>query len=97
MHHGVAARTTTSPENGRRSEFVRLRDDELALSLARAIAWHVDRFPNAEVADYQAAIPEWSVAAITVLNGGFKQFFYNHRGGSPYLRRGRLHWAGGRA
>jgi hypothetical protein len=25
-----------------------------------------------------ASRPEWSVAAITVPNGGFKQFFYNH-------------------
>jgi len=56
-----------------------------------------DLFPNAEVADYQAAIPEWSVAAITVPNGGFKQFFDNHRGGSPHLRRGRLPLAGERA
>jgi antitoxin component YwqK of YwqJK toxin-antitoxin module len=63
-----------------RVEFFRNREDELASSLARAIADHVDHFPDAELTDQQAAISAWSAAAINVPNGGFTQFFYNHRG-----------------
>jgi Domain of unknown function (DUF4375) len=63
-----------------RVEFFRFREDELASSLASAIADHVDRFPGAELTDHHAAISAWSAAAINVPNGGFTQFFYNHRG-----------------
>ena len=63
-----------------RVEFFRYREDELVSSLARAIADHVDQFPDAELADHHAAISAWSAAAINVPNGGFTQFFYNHRG-----------------
>jgi antitoxin component YwqK of YwqJK toxin-antitoxin module len=63
-----------------RVEFFRFREGELACSLARAIADHVDRFPDAELTDHHAAISAWSAAAINVPNGGFTQFFYNHRG-----------------
>jgi antitoxin component YwqK of YwqJK toxin-antitoxin module len=63
-----------------RIEFFRDREDELAVSLARAIAEHVDRFPDAELTDHHRAISAWSAAAINVPNGGFVQFFYNLRG-----------------
>jgi antitoxin component YwqK of YwqJK toxin-antitoxin module len=63
-----------------RIEFFRCREVELASALARAIADHVDRSPNAELTDQHAAIWAWSSAAINVPNGGFVQFFYNHRG-----------------
>ncbi len=63
-----------------RVEFFRNREDELAASLARAIAEHVDRVPQAKFTDHHAAISAWSAAAINVPNGGFTQFFYNHGG-----------------
>jgi antitoxin component YwqK of YwqJK toxin-antitoxin module len=63
-----------------RVEFFRYREDELAASLAMAIADYVDQFPDAELTDHHAAISAWSAAAINVPNGGFTQFFYNHRG-----------------
>ena len=63
-----------------RVEFFRFRGGELPYALARAIADHVDRFPDAELTDHHAAILAWSAAAINVPNGGFTQFFYNHRG-----------------
>jgi antitoxin component YwqK of YwqJK toxin-antitoxin module len=62
-----------------RVEFFRFREDELASSLASAIAQYVDRFPRAKLTDHHAAISAWSAAAINVPNGGFTQFFYNHR------------------
>src|SRR5690606_28938391 len=63
-----------------RVEFYSLQEDELAASLARAIAEHIDRYPRAKLTDAQAAISAWSAAAINVPNGGFVQFFYNHQG-----------------
>jgi antitoxin component YwqK of YwqJK toxin-antitoxin module len=63
-----------------RVEFFRCREDELASSLARAIADHVNQFPDAKPTDHHAAISAWSAAAINVPNGGFTQFFYNQRG-----------------
>jgi antitoxin component YwqK of YwqJK toxin-antitoxin module len=63
-----------------RFEFFRYREVQLAASLARAIADHVDRFPDAELTDHHAAISAWSAAAIDVPNGGFTQFFFNQRG-----------------
>jgi antitoxin component YwqK of YwqJK toxin-antitoxin module len=63
-----------------RVEFFRYRDNDLASSLASAIADHVDQFPDAELTDHHTAISAWSAAAIDVPNGGFTQFFYNRRG-----------------
>ncbi len=63
-----------------RAEFFRFQEGELASSLARAIADNVDRLPDAELTDHHAAISAWSAAAVNAPNGGFIQFFYNHRG-----------------
>lgn len=63
-----------------RVEFYCHQEDELAASLARAIAEHIDRYPRAKLTDHLAAISAWSAAAINVPNGGFVQFFYNHQG-----------------
>src|SRR5579872_1036509 len=63
-----------------RVEFFRDREEDLASSLARAINEHIDRFPNSKLTDHHAAISAWSAVAIDVPNGGFTQFFYNHRG-----------------
>ncbi len=63
-----------------RVDFFRYREGELASLLAKAIADHVHQFPKAELTDHHAAIWAWSAAAIDVPNGGFTQFFYNHRG-----------------
>jgi len=48
-----------------RVDFFRNREDELAASLAMAIADYVDRFPDAELTDHHAAISAWSAAAIS--------------------------------
>ncbi|MCX7409913.1 MAG: DUF4375 domain-containing protein [Planctomycetales bacterium] len=63
-----------------RVKFFRCREDDLVSALASAITEHVDRSPRAKLIDYHAAISAWSAAAINVPNGGFTQFFYNHRG-----------------
>lgn len=63
-----------------RVEFFRYREDELVFSLAKAIGDHVDQLPTAKLTGQHAAISAWSMAAIDVPNGGFTQFFYNHRG-----------------
>lgn len=65
-----------------RIEFFRHREDELAISLARAITENIERFPNAKVTAHHAAIWAWSAAVINVPNGGFTQFFYNQGGDS---------------
>ena len=63
-----------------RVEFFLYRESELAASLARAIGNHVSQFPDAPLTDHHAAILAWSAASINVPDGGFTQFFYNHRG-----------------
>jgi len=63
-----------------RVEFFRRREGELVWSLARAAANFVEQFPRAPLTDHHAAILAWSEAATNVPNGGFTQFFYNHRG-----------------
>lgn len=63
-----------------RVEFFRSGEGELASTLARAIDEHIKRFPKASSTAHHAAVCAWSAAAINVPNGGFTQFFYNHRG-----------------
>lgn len=63
-----------------RVTFFRSQKDTLAISLATAIAEHVDQFPNAQLTDHHAAISAWAAAAINVPNGGFVQSFYNQGG-----------------
>ncbi len=63
-----------------RVEFFRYREDELVSSLAKAVSDHREQFPDAALTDHHAAISAWSSAATNVQNGGFTQFFYNHRG-----------------
>ena len=63
-----------------RVEFFRFREDELASSLARAIAKHVEQFADQALTGHQAAVSAWASVATNVQNGGFTQFFYNNRG-----------------
>lgn len=51
-----------------RVEFFRFRENELASSLAGAIADHVDRILDAELMEYRSAIAARSAAAINVPN-----------------------------
>lgn len=73
------AKQQTLPQLSR-VEFFRCHEDELASSLARAIIHHVHNHPDTDLTAHHAAIVAWSAAAINVPNGGFSQFFYNHRG-----------------
>ncbi|WP_254513924.1 toxin-antitoxin system YwqK family antitoxin [Anatilimnocola floriformis] len=63
-----------------RIEFFRAEEDELASALAKAIANHQEHFPDSPLSPLHAVVAAWSAAAYNVLNGGFTQFFYNHRG-----------------
>jgi antitoxin component YwqK of YwqJK toxin-antitoxin module len=59
-----------------RIDFFRLSELELIATVAHAIEAEPDLSRN----DVQEAIVAWSRMAMNVPNGGFTQFFYNHRG-----------------
>lgn len=63
-----------------RVDFYRLKEDELIAALAQAIARYVDRYPNGRLTTNHEAVLAWARLSIDVPNGGFTQFFYNHRG-----------------
>lgn len=63
-----------------RIDFYRLHEGELIAALADAIGSHAERHPDAPPSPAQAAILAWARLAVDVPNGGFVQFFYNHRG-----------------
>lgn len=63
-----------------RIDFYRLKGDELISALSNAIATDTDRNPAAKLRPEHAAIFAWARMSADVLNGGFTQFFYNHRG-----------------
>src|SRR3954471_21384674 len=63
-----------------RVDFYRLHEGELIAALALAIAQHVERFPDGSLIAAHEAILAWAKLSVDVPNGGFTQFFYNHRG-----------------
>src|SRR5439155_5639010 len=49
-------------------------------ALANAIATHAEQNASDELTANQEAVWAWGRMTMDVLNGGFTQFFYNHRG-----------------
>jgi hypothetical protein len=62
-----------------RVAFFRLNEDDLISALAEAITKHA-REHSGKMTDHQEALVAWSRLSVDVPNGGFTQFFYNHRG-----------------
>jgi antitoxin component YwqK of YwqJK toxin-antitoxin module len=65
-----------------RTDFYRLREDEFMAALAGAIAAYADEHPSKKLTANQEAAFAWSRMSFDIPNGGFTQFFYNHRGDS---------------
>src|SRR4051794_6408924 len=63
-----------------RVDFYRLHEGELIFALAQAIAQHVEHLPDGSPTAAHEAILAWAKLSVDVPNGGFTQFFYNHRG-----------------
>src|SRR5262249_12294256 len=60
--------------------FFHSTDGELAVALAHAIAEYAERRPTEKLNANQEAVRAWGRMQTDVPNGGFTQFFYNHRG-----------------
>lgn len=63
-----------------RIEFFRFKEDEFVSAFARAVERHCDRDPEANLSLNHQAMLAWSQMSMDVPNGGFTQFFFNHRG-----------------
>jgi antitoxin component YwqK of YwqJK toxin-antitoxin module len=63
-----------------RVDFFRFREAELISALAQAIGVHVEEVPDGTLTAAHKAIYAWAKLSMDVPNGGFTQFFYNHRG-----------------
>ena len=63
-----------------RVDFYRLHEGELISALTQAIARHVEHVPDGTLTAAHEAILAWAKLSVDVPNGGFTQFFYNHRG-----------------
>jgi antitoxin component YwqK of YwqJK toxin-antitoxin module len=63
-----------------RVEFFLSQEGDLIHALARAIVAHAEQYPDAALDAHHLAIVAWSSLRTNVPNGGFTQFFYNHRG-----------------
>ncbi|HZZ78223.1 MAG TPA: DUF4375 domain-containing protein [Gemmataceae bacterium] len=63
-----------------RIDFYRLTEDEFIGVLAHAIEKLVQQYSDVELSDRHVAVYAWARMAVDVPNGGFTQFFYNHRG-----------------
>ena len=61
-------------------DFYRLNEGELISALANAIAAHAEQNSSKELSREQEVIWAWGQMSMDVPNGGFTQFFYNHRG-----------------
>jgi antitoxin component YwqK of YwqJK toxin-antitoxin module len=61
-------------------DFYRLHEGELISALAQAIARHLEEAPDQPLTAAHEAIRAWAKLSVDVPNGGFTQFFYNHRG-----------------
>ena len=63
-----------------RTDFYRFQEEDLLTALSQAIAAHAAANPGVELTTEQEAVLAWGRLVVDVLNGGFTQFFYNHRG-----------------
>lgn len=63
-----------------RTSFYLASDDDLALTVLRAADLHRERHPESEPSSALAAVCASAKMQTDVPNGGFTQFFYNHRG-----------------
>ncbi|HEV3439050.1 MAG TPA: DUF4375 domain-containing protein [Gemmata sp.] len=63
-----------------RVDFYRLHEGELISALAEAIVRHGEHVPDGSLTAAHEAILAWAKLSVDVPNGGFTQFFYNHRG-----------------
>jgi antitoxin component YwqK of YwqJK toxin-antitoxin module len=61
-------------------DFFRFKEDELISALSRAVERHVEQHPESDLSVTQEALLAWSQMSYDVPNGGFTQFFFNHRG-----------------
>ena len=61
-------------------DFYRLHEDTLICALAQAIVKHADENPGEDLTDNHNALLAFARMSYDVPNGGFTQFFYNHRG-----------------
>ncbi|MBA4066065.1 MAG: hypothetical protein C0501_20570 [Isosphaera sp.] len=73
-----------------RVEFYRLREGELVCALAQAVARHGQHSPDRTVTADHRALLAWARLSADVPNGGFAQFFYNHRGDAGVEELARL-------
>jgi antitoxin component YwqK of YwqJK toxin-antitoxin module len=64
-----------------RVDFFRFKEDEFVSALAQAIRRHLDQEFSANLSANHEALLAWSQMSMDVPNGGFTQFFFNHRGG----------------
>ena len=63
-----------------RTDFYRLAEDDLIAAVAQAIARYTEGHPKGKLSNHHAAVAAWAQLSMDVSNGGFTQFFYNHRG-----------------
>lgn len=62
-----------------RVAFFRLNEGELIAALAHSITTHADQRSGTLTGQHEAVVA-WARLSVDVPNGGFTQFFYNHRG-----------------
>ena len=65
-----------------RFAFYQSGDDGLVHEIAKAVYEHAQQHPSLEIPDRTFQLYVWSKVTNNVPNGGFAQFFYNHRGDS---------------
>lgn len=63
-----------------RVDFYRFNDTEFLTLLARATRLFAEQHPGVKLSRDHAAVVAWAAMGVDVPNGGFTQFFYNHRG-----------------
>src|SRR5262245_937020 len=63
-----------------RVDFYRLREGNLISALAQATELPLERLPHGSPTAAHERILAWAKLSVDVANGGFTQFFYNHRG-----------------
>jgi antitoxin component YwqK of YwqJK toxin-antitoxin module len=78
-HDSAMAAKSTLPRLSRIA-FYTSGEDQLVHALGNAIRQHLTDYPRAKLTGDQFAIYVWSRILIDVPNGGFTQFFFNHKG-----------------
>jgi len=73
-----------------RVDFFRRTEDEFISAVSQAVADHVEQFPRAKLTANHEALCAWAQLSMDVPNGGFAQFFYNHRGDAGVKELARL-------